>query len=58
MAISGIGIAFDTVVGETALCELAKGKQCSESASLSCVIDKAEENKRLSVHILITGARC
>ena len=26
-SLGGIGIAFDTVVGETTLCELAKGKQ-------------------------------
>ena len=47
MAISGVGIVYDLIVGGKALYDLAKGKKCSESESLSCAIDKAEEHKRL-----------
>lgn len=47
MAITGIGIAFDVVVGGKALYKLAKGKRCSESERLSQAIVKAKEHKEL-----------
>ena len=47
IAISGIGIAFDVVVGGKALIDLVRGKKCSESESLSDAINKAEEHKKV-----------
>ena len=47
MAITGVGISFDLVVGRKALYDLAKGNQCSESDNLSCAIEKAEEHAKV-----------
>ena len=47
MAITGVGIAFDLVVGGKALYDLTKGNRCSESDNLSCAIEKAEEHAKV-----------
>ena len=47
MAITGVGIAFDLVVGGKALYDLVKGNRCSESNNLSCAIKKAEEHAKV-----------
>ena len=45
MAITGIGIAFDLVVGGKAIYDLVKEKECSESKNISLAIRKAEDHR-------------
>ena len=44
MAISGIGIVLDVIVGGKALYDVVKGTECSESKSISEAISKAEKH--------------
>ena len=60
MALSGIGIALDLIVGGKALYDLVKGTECSESKGISEAINKAEEHAKLInsfVHLLETDAK-
>ena len=47
MALSGIGIALDLIVGGKALYDFVKGTECSESKGISEAINKAEEHAKL-----------
>ena len=60
MALSGIGIALDLIVGGKALYDLVKGTECSESKGISEAINKAEEHAKLIksfMHLLETDAK-
>ena len=60
MALSGIGIALDLIVGGKALYDVVKGTECSESKGISEAINKAEEHAKLIksfIHLLETDAK-
>ena len=59
MAISGIGIALDVIVGGKAMYDLVKGTKCSESRSISVAINRAKEHAKhikSFLHLLETDA--
>ena len=60
MAISGIGIALDLIVGGKALYDLVQGTECSESRGISEAINQAEEHAKLInsfLHLLENDAK-
>ena len=60
MAISGIGIALDLIVGGKAMYDLVKGTECSESRSISEAINRAEEHAKhikSFLHLLETDGK-